>query len=246
MRAQEEGAPPPQCCLCPVSGGALKPAEGDGLWCHVTCMQWVPEVTVGDTGTMEPVLHVRSIVRDRWELMCCFCKCAPPTRRPCPACPCRAAIPALLGCAHAASQGSRRRVHSFRPERTRTRNLSCAEPAAAAVAAGPVLHAGTRHTTGRLGRARAGAPAVRSDPALPLRRQRVGAKIQCTSCYTAYHPLCARIAGLHMEIMDGSEANPDTPVSPRACALCLSAMSGFCQCCLSDAQGLSEAGGKCI
>lgn len=44
-------------------------------------------------------------------------------------------------------------------------------------------------------------------------RQRVGAKIQCTSCYTAYHPLCARIAGLHMEILDG-EGGPDAPVSP--------------------------------
>lgn len=46
-----------------------------------------------------------------------------------------------------------------------------------------------------------------------MRRQRVGAKIQCTSCYTAYHPLCARIAGLHMEILDG-EGGPDAPVSP--------------------------------
>ena len=26
-------------------------------------------------------------------------------------------------------------------------------------------------------------------------RQRMGAKIQCNSCYTAYHPLCARLAG---------------------------------------------------
>ena len=33
-------------------------------------------------------------------------------------------------------------------------------------------------------------------------RQRVGAKIQCSSCYTAYHPLCGRIAGLHMEMVD--------------------------------------------
>ena len=41
----------------------------------------------------------------------------------------------------------------------------------------------------------------------------MGAKIQCTSCYTAYHPLCARIAGLHMEILDG-EGGPDAPVSP--------------------------------
>ena len=46
-----------------------------------------------------------------------------------------------------------------------------------------------------------------------LCRQRVGAKIQCTSCYTAYHPLCARLAGLHMEILDGGDAGEDIPVS---------------------------------
>ncbi|KAK9827616.1 hypothetical protein WJX81_006673 [Elliptochloris bilobata] len=125
---KEEGAPAPQCCLCPVNGGALKPAEEEGLWCHVTCMQWVPEVTVADTTTMEPVSHIYSIVRDRWELMCCFCK------------------------------------------------------------------------------------------------QRMGAKIQCTSCYTAYHPLCARIAGMRMEILDSGDGRegPDAPVRmvsycPRHC-----------------------------
>ena len=42
-------------------------------------------------------------------------------------------------------------------------------------------------------------------------RQRCGAKIQCTSCYTAYHPLCGRMAGLHMEIVDGAEG-VDGPV----------------------------------
>eukprot|EP00967_Tisochrysis_lutea_P147703 scaffold281048_cov22-Tisochrysis_lutea.AAC.3 len=30
----------------------------------------------------------------------------------------------------------------------------------------------------------------------------MGAKIQCTSCYTAYHPLCARMAGLQMEMVE--------------------------------------------
>ena len=38
----------------------------------------------------------------------------------------------------------------------------------------------------------------------------MGAKIQCSSCYTSYHPLCARIAGLHMEITDGP--GPDSAV----------------------------------
>lgn len=41
----------------------------------------------------------------------------------------------------------------------------------------------------------------------------MGAKIQCTSCYTAYHPLCARLAGLHMEILDGGDSGEDIPVS---------------------------------
>jgi PHD-zinc-finger like domain len=41
---KEEGRPPPQCCLCPVAGGALKPTTVAGLWAHAACMQWIPEV----------------------------------------------------------------------------------------------------------------------------------------------------------------------------------------------------------
>ena len=41
---QEDGKPAPQCCLCPVTGGALKPTTLRDIWCHVTCMQWIPEV----------------------------------------------------------------------------------------------------------------------------------------------------------------------------------------------------------
>ena len=53
-----------------------------------------------------------------------------------------------------------------------------------------------------------------------LCRHKVGAKIQCSTCYSSYHPLCARIAGLHMEITDGP--SPDSPVRlvsfcPRHC-----------------------------
>jgi hypothetical protein len=33
-----------QCCVCPVAGGALKPTNMRGLWCHSACMQWIPEV----------------------------------------------------------------------------------------------------------------------------------------------------------------------------------------------------------
>lgn len=44
---KEEGAAAPQCCLCPVTGGALKPTTLRGVWCHLTCMHWIPEVSAG-------------------------------------------------------------------------------------------------------------------------------------------------------------------------------------------------------
>lgn len=71
--AQDESKQP-QCCLCPVEGGALKPTTEPGLWCHATCLQWIPEVSVGDDRRMEPVTHIKSIQKERWELNCCICK----------------------------------------------------------------------------------------------------------------------------------------------------------------------------
>ena len=78
---QEEGAALPQCCLCPVQGGALKPTTLPPLWCHATCMQWIPEVTVEDVARMEPVSHIENIQKERWELTCCLCKYGPPSAR---------------------------------------------------------------------------------------------------------------------------------------------------------------------
>jgi PHD-zinc-finger like domain len=40
---KEEGVAAPQCCLCPVVGGALKPTTLGKQWCHAACMQWIPE-----------------------------------------------------------------------------------------------------------------------------------------------------------------------------------------------------------
>jgi hypothetical protein len=42
---KEPGAPEPQCCLCPLTGGGLKPTTLPGMWAHAACMQWIPEVT---------------------------------------------------------------------------------------------------------------------------------------------------------------------------------------------------------
>ena len=103
---RESGDPAPQCCLCPVQGGALKPTTLPGVWCHVACMQWTPEVTVVDVDRMEPIANIKSVQMERWELTCSIC------------------------------------------------------------------------------------------------RQSMGAGIQCTECFTAYHPLCARMAGYYMEIRE--------------------------------------------
>jgi hypothetical protein len=72
--AQEKDEKAPQCCLCPVTGGALKPSTDKGLWAHAACMQWIPEVTVEDVSRMEPVSHIKSIQKERWDLLCVICK----------------------------------------------------------------------------------------------------------------------------------------------------------------------------
>jgi len=68
------GSAAAQCCLCPIAGGALKPTTIQGIWAHVTCLQWIPEVSVDDTELMEPISGIRSIQRERWELVCYVCK----------------------------------------------------------------------------------------------------------------------------------------------------------------------------
>lgn len=64
----------PKCCLCPVIGGALKPTTVDGVWAHSACCQWIPETTVLDIETMEPIDNIAAIQRERWELLCTICK----------------------------------------------------------------------------------------------------------------------------------------------------------------------------
>ena len=71
----QDDSKPPQCCLCPIEGGALKPTTEAGLWCHATCMHWIPEVSAVDERRMEPVTGIKSIQKERWELNCCICKC---------------------------------------------------------------------------------------------------------------------------------------------------------------------------
>jgi hypothetical protein len=46
-------------------------------------------------------------------------------------------------------------------------------------------------------------------------KQRCGAKVQCESCFTAYHPLCGRIAGFHLEAADAADGG-----DPRFATYC--------------------------
>ncbi|PIA31106.1 hypothetical protein AQUCO_05200002v1 [Aquilegia coerulea] len=71
------------CCLCPRTGGALKPVGKDtaerkssfsGRFAHLVCSQWMPEVFVEDTRKMEPIMNLEGIKETRQKLVCTVCK----------------------------------------------------------------------------------------------------------------------------------------------------------------------------
>ncbi|KAJ3694621.1 hypothetical protein LUZ60_010101 [Juncus effusus] len=62
------------CCLCPVKGGALKPANVSGLWVHVTCAWFQPKVQFPDEKTMEPATGVLNIPLESFRKVCVICK----------------------------------------------------------------------------------------------------------------------------------------------------------------------------
>ncbi|XAR62626.1 hypothetical protein NMG60_11017460 [Bertholletia excelsa] len=72
------------CLLCPKQGGALKAVCGRGRsetanggsaeFAHLFCCQWMPEVFIQDTRTMEPVMNIDGIKETRRKLICNLCK----------------------------------------------------------------------------------------------------------------------------------------------------------------------------
>ena len=79
--AKKAGRAAPSCALCPVKGGAMKPAVGSSpgappLWVHLFCSQWIPETYIRpqDTGAMEPVQGVTSVCKARNRLVCSICR----------------------------------------------------------------------------------------------------------------------------------------------------------------------------
>ena len=69
-----EGKPAAQCCLCPVTGGALKEASIKGLWVHCVCAQWIPGMGFENPETLSPICGVEYVERERWRSRCCICK----------------------------------------------------------------------------------------------------------------------------------------------------------------------------
>ncbi|XP_020247221.1 histone-lysine N-methyltransferase TRX1-like [Asparagus officinalis] len=94
------GAPksPPRCCLCPVTGGALKPTT-DGRWAHLACAIWIPETCLVDVKRMEPIDGLARINKDRWKLLCSICTVGYGACIQCSHCTCRVAYHPL--CARA-------------------------------------------------------------------------------------------------------------------------------------------------
>ncbi|KAG8378328.1 hypothetical protein BUALT_Bualt08G0126000 [Buddleja alternifolia] len=73
-----------QCLLCPKKGGALKPvqkrrfgSEDEGSkveFAHLFCCQWIPEVYLENTRTMEPIMNVDEVKDTRRKMICYLCK----------------------------------------------------------------------------------------------------------------------------------------------------------------------------
>lgn len=71
------------CVLCPQQGGALKPVRKRGAgnddgglieFAHLFCCQWMPELYIEDTKSMEPIMNIEGIKETQKKLICYLCK----------------------------------------------------------------------------------------------------------------------------------------------------------------------------
>nr|KAJ0198484.1 hypothetical protein LSAT_V11C700381990 [Lactuca sativa] len=60
------------CCLCPFNGGALKPTN-NGLWAHIVCALFIPEVFFHDPEGREGIDCSKVPLR-RWGKKCYVCR----------------------------------------------------------------------------------------------------------------------------------------------------------------------------
>lgn len=53
--------------------GAFKQTS-NARWSHLLCALWIPEVNLGNTTFMEPVMDVEKVPKQRWKLNCYICE----------------------------------------------------------------------------------------------------------------------------------------------------------------------------
>ncbi|XP_071698937.1 uncharacterized protein [Rutidosis leptorrhynchoides] len=61
------------CTLCPIKGGALKPTTKDGVWAHIVCALFIPEVFFCDPEGREGIDYSQ-VPKKRWGKKCYVCK----------------------------------------------------------------------------------------------------------------------------------------------------------------------------
>ena len=72
-KCQLIGRGTPTCIFCPNTDGAFKQTNAS-RWSHLLCAIWIPEVSLGNTTFMEPVMDVEKVPRQRWKLTCYICR----------------------------------------------------------------------------------------------------------------------------------------------------------------------------
>lgn len=63
----------PYCAICPTAGGALRQTDQPGVWCHVLCINWIPELSHSMTGTLNERVQISLLDRSRETLRCLIC-----------------------------------------------------------------------------------------------------------------------------------------------------------------------------
>ena len=72
-KCQLIGRGTPTCIFCPNTDGAFKQTNAS-RWSHLLCAIWIPEVSIGNSTFMEPVMDVEKVPKPRWKLQCYICR----------------------------------------------------------------------------------------------------------------------------------------------------------------------------
>lgn len=63
----------PYCAICPTAGGALRQTDQPGVWSHVLCINWIPELSHSMTGALNERVQISLLDRSRETLRCLIC-----------------------------------------------------------------------------------------------------------------------------------------------------------------------------